>query len=70
MIGTQLELLLGVVVAEPEAKLSVLKVRLAETERDYQTARERTAREARLTKYKQVKRKAVEESTSRDESRL
>jgi acyl carrier protein len=61
MMGKQLEMLLSIVLAEPETKLSVVQERLAEAERDNQAMRERKAKEARLMKFQQVKRKAVDE---------
>jgi len=58
----QFETLLHIVVEEPEMKLSVLAEMLAEADREYQVGRERKAKEARLTKYKQVRRQLVEVS--------
>jgi non-ribosomal peptide synthetase component F len=56
----QFETLLQIVVAEPEVKLSALNDMLAEADREYQIGREAKAKEARLMKYKQVKRQLVE----------
>jgi len=55
----QLTTLLSEIVATPNARLSELEERLEAAEREYQSGRERKAKEARLTRYKEVKRKEV-----------
>jgi len=53
-MSRQLETLIRIVIADPDAKLSDIKEKLEEAEKESQTRRERKAKEARLIKYKQI----------------
>jgi hypothetical protein len=66
----QLEMLLGMLVREPEVSLGVLKEKLVQAERDSQTMKGRKAQEAALAKFERVKRKAVDETPLIKEGRL
>jgi non-ribosomal peptide synthetase component F len=58
-MNRQLEMLLLMVIEEPDARLSDLEEKLAEAEKKNQTRRERKVKETRLAKYKEVKRVAI-----------
>jgi non-ribosomal peptide synthetase component F len=56
-MSEQLVILLQLATAEPNAKVSAMEAKIAAAEKDHQTGREARAKEVRLMKYKQVKRR-------------
>jgi non-ribosomal peptide synthetase component F len=69
-ITGQLEAVLQATVTQPESRLNALVAVQAEFDREHQNKRETEVKEARLLKYKHVKRKLVDESELRDAGNL